>query len=225
MVAWKGYDSNHNSWEPEGEIHALLLADYARDGPPKAQVGQEFEQEGTIYQLFRMFETVGATEVSSVACAYFEVEQAKAAGLTLDYFLSLSPDLERTNFEELGIDYLQVSYHGLVMDWIQDSDLPLPPPPPDGSSLGCRRSSRVVSAPPTKVSAVNVAASPALEDPVEDATAAVVEATDAAPVMTESELVPWKIHPDGGAWSSTCTVCKLLEAETDSADDTWLQCW
>ena len=58
-------------------------------------MGDNFEVDGTTYQLFRMYETVGEDGKSNVACAYFEKELALSMGLENDYFCNLDPEHER----------------------------------------------------------------------------------------------------------------------------------
>jgi hypothetical protein len=129
LVSWVGYDSSHNLWQEADSLHPELLADYKLQGPQGPDEGDTWERQGTVYQLFRIFETVSVEGQNSLACAYFEVERARADGLDLEYFQTLSPEMERSNFLAADLDYLEVSFHGEVMEWIQDSDLPLPPSP------------------------------------------------------------------------------------------------
>lgn len=136
LVSWVGFDSSHNLWQEADSLHPELVADFKSQGPELPEEGEMWEREGTVYQLFRIFETVNVEGQNSLACAYFEVERARADGLDLEFFERLSPEMERSNFLAADLDYLEVSFHGEVMQWIQDSDLPLPSAPA-GYQVAC----------------------------------------------------------------------------------------
>ena len=62
----------------------------------------------------------------SLTLRYFDVEAAAACGHDYAYFTNLDKDHERSNFEDLDLDYLEVGFHDEVMKWIKESELPLP---------------------------------------------------------------------------------------------------
>jgi len=54
-----------------------------------------------------------------MAIAYFDKLAADADGKTIEYFLKLPRRHEDTNFEGVHPEYLIVSYHDEVMQWIE----------------------------------------------------------------------------------------------------------
>ena len=81
--------------------------------------GQQFEKEGTIYQMFRIYESVSELRSNVMAIAYFDKYAADVDGKSLEYFLQLPRRHEDTNFEDVHPEYLIVSYHDEVMQWIE----------------------------------------------------------------------------------------------------------
>jgi hypothetical protein len=73
----------------------------------------QFEKDGTVYQMFRIYESVG---------------ESGSNGKTLENFLKLPRRHEDTNFEGVHPDYLIVSYHDEVMQWIQKAIVRLESP-------------------------------------------------------------------------------------------------
>ena len=178
----------------------------------EAEVGALFErggaEAGTIWQIFRIYESVGKEGTNTIAIAYFEVELARADGRDLDYFLDLDPDLERSNFESLNHEYLEVGSYGQVMDWIKKSDLPDPNPPTGNpeDTKGLRRSGRVVpekEAPPTPRPAKR-------RKPNRP---------------SKAKMMPWKDHPEGGAWSEVCLQCSCDLKDDEEDKGSWLDCY
>lgn len=119
--------------------------------PPE---GQLFERHGTMYQMFRIYETIGEPGSNAVVCAYFDIELATADGRGFDFFAGLEKDYERSNFEELDLDYLLVSHLSDVMQWIADSDLPNLSDTHATSDLRRSTRSKDVEGPISKVGAV-----------------------------------------------------------------------
>ena len=77
--------------------------------------GDLFEKEGTTYQMFRMYETIGAIGCNTIAIAYYDKAAAIADGKDLQYFLKLPRRYEDSNFEGLHTEYLMVSHHDEVI--------------------------------------------------------------------------------------------------------------
>lgn len=80
--------------------------------------GDLFERQGTTYQMFRMYETIGAIGCNTIAVAYYDKAAAEADGKDLQYFLKLSRRYEDSNFENLHPEYLMVSHHDEVIRWV-----------------------------------------------------------------------------------------------------------
>lgn len=124
-------------------------ADRPVPGGATPKPGDRFETNGTVWQLFRIYETVDETGSNSIACAYFDVDAAESFGQDYEYFLNLPAEHQESNFQDLDLDHLEVAFHHEVLKWIQESDLPTPASYVD-KSAGRRTSSRVipVSVPP-----------------------------------------------------------------------------
>jgi hypothetical protein len=75
--------------------------------------------EGTIYQMFRIYESVSELRSNVMAIAYFDKYAADVDGKSLEYFLQLPRRHVDTNFEDVHPEYLIVSYHDEVMQWIE----------------------------------------------------------------------------------------------------------
>jgi hypothetical protein len=82
--------------------------------------GDLFEREETTYQMFRMYETIGAIGCNTIAVAYYDKAAAEADGNDLQYFLNLnlSRRYEDSNFENVHPEYLMVSHHDEVIRWV-----------------------------------------------------------------------------------------------------------
>jgi hypothetical protein len=91
----------------------------------RLQPGGQFEKDGTVYQMFRIYESVSesGSNVMAIFIAYFDKLAADEDGKTLEDFLKLPRRHEDTNFEGVHPDYLIVSYHDEVMQWIQKATL------------------------------------------------------------------------------------------------------
>ena len=109
------------------------------------QPGDKFESKGTVWQLFRIYETVTEAGCNSIACAYFDVDAAESFGQECKYFLNLPVEHQESNFRDLDLDHLEVAFHDEVVKWIQESDLPTPASHVE-KSAGRRTSSRVIPA-------------------------------------------------------------------------------
>jgi hypothetical protein len=59
--------------------------------------GDLFEREGTNYQMFRMYETIGAIGCNTIAVAYYDKAAAEADGKDLQYFENLHPEYLNIN--------------------------------------------------------------------------------------------------------------------------------
>lgn len=186
--------------------------DAAPDDEEDAEVGTLFErgdtEAGTIWQIFRIYESIGLEGSNTVAIAYFEVELARADGRDLDYFLDLDPDLERSNFESLNHEYLEVGSYGQVMEWIKKSDLPDPQTSSGNplDTIGLRRSGRVVPeklVPPTPLPAKRRKQNP----------------------RPKMKMVPWKDHPDGNTWLEVCLQCSCELNDDEDDEGNWRDCY
>jgi hypothetical protein len=168
--------------------------------------GDQFERQGTLWQLFRMYETITDQGSNTIACAYFDVETAAALGQDYDYFFDLPVEHQESNFQDLDLDHLEVGHHSEIVDWIKESDLPVSVEVAE-KALGSRKSTRVV--PPTYAAPPKPLAKK-LTRP---------RAKKGRPHV--DAMVPWKdVAADcgGGAWHINCYRCED-ESDSDSDDE------
>jgi hypothetical protein len=82
--------------------------------------GDQFERQGTLWQLFRMHETTTDQGPNAIACACFDVETAAALGQDYDYFFDLPVERqERAMPTGTGPTLLQMSSGHFLSAWLK----------------------------------------------------------------------------------------------------------